>query len=214
MGDYGSIAVACIRNARDAIVQAETELGKLDAIAGDGDHGIGMTRGFNAAFAAVEQITDDGADDVLVKAGTAFADAAGGASGALVGMWIMTIGNNLNTDTIDASVLHNALAAGLKAISKLGKAKPGDKTMIDTLYPFVITYREAVENGATTLDAWQRALPAAEKGMQSTAAMISKRGRASRLGERSRGHLDPGAVSMNYILNAVQDALIEGCSDQ
>jgi len=126
-------------------------------------------------------------------------------------MWIMTIGNTLKTESMDAAQLHRALEAALGAITRLGKAKVGDKTMIDALDPFVRAFGEATSSGASIVEAWKTALPAAEQGMQSTANMISKKGRSSRLGERSRGHLDPGAVSITYVLRAVGAALEEGC---
>ena len=208
MADNAAVARLCLEKALAAIEAAVDELGKLDSFAGDGDHGLGMVRGFKAAVAAGGTGT---AGDVLTTAGSAFADAAGGASGALVGTWMMTVGGQLKTESIDAAQLHQALDAGLVAMMRLGKAKVGDKTMIDALDPFVRAYGEAMRGGAPLVAAWKAALPAAEQGMQSTAEMISKRGRSSRLGERSRGHVDPGAVSMTHVLRAIAEALDESC---
>ena len=208
MVDNPAVAQLCLEKALATIEAAVDELGKLDSFAGDGDHGLGMARGFRAAVAAKG---DGTVGDVLAKAGTAFADAAGGASGALVGMWITTVGGSLKSQTIDAAQLHRALEAGLNAMTRLGKAKVGDKTMIDALDPFVRAFGEAASSGVSIIAAWKAALPAAEKGMQSTADMISKKGRSSRLGERSRGNLDPGAVSITYVLRAVGAALEEEC---
>ena len=138
----------------------------------------------------------------------AFSGAAGGASGALYGAWISAIGQSLgDEEKPDASAVHRALDSSLATLRDLGKARPGDKTMIDTLDPFVRSFGEAAGEGASPSEAWQRALPAAEGGADSTADMISTRGRASKLGERSRGHKDPGAVSMLYVLRAAGDAL-------
>ncbi len=212
MADNAAIARQCLEKTLATITANETELGRLDAAAGDGDHGAGMVRGFKAAVAAA-QADAVGAGPILVRAGTAFADAAGGASGALVGTLIMTIGQSLPVDSVDAAALHKALEAGINALAKLGKAKPGDKTMLDTLDPFLRAYGEAAAGGATVTGAWQAALPAAEQGATSTIEMISKRGRASRLGERSRGHMDAGAMSMLYVLRAVGNVLAEACPD-
>lgn len=212
MADSAAVARQCLEAVLARIEEAETELGRLDAAAGDGDHGMGMVRGYRAAVEAGNS-TDGTAGQVLTSAGTAFADAAGGASGALVGMWIMTIGSTLNGDPIDGAKVHRALDAALNGLCKLGKAKPGDKTMIDALDPFVKTYGEAVEGGASLAAAWEQALPAAEAGMKSTADMISARGRSSRLGERSLGHVDPGAVSMFYTLQAVGEVLKDACDE-
>jgi dihydroxyacetone kinase len=197
----------CLSKALAAIEAIEIELGRLDAVAGDGDHGSGMVRGLRAANAAV---ADGTPGEMLTQAGAAFADAAGGASGALVGTLIMTIGQNLPADQIDAPALHRALDAGLNAVCLLGRAKVGDKTMVDTLAPFVHAFGVATSDGESLVVTWQKALPAAEEGMQSTAEMVSKRGRASRLGERSKGSLDPGAVSILYLLRAVGEGLVEG----
>lgn len=207
--ESGVVARDALERALEAVRSAESELGKLDAAAGDGDHGAGMVRGMQAA---VEAARDRGgsAGGVLVRAGTAFSGAAGGASGALYGAWITAIGQSLEgEDELDAAALRRALQSSLAVLGRLGKAEPGDKTMIDTLNPFVRSFGEAAAEGVSPREAWRRALPAAEKGADSTAGMISTRGRASKLGERSRGHKDPGAVSMLYVLRAAGDALPE-----
>jgi dihydroxyacetone kinase len=94
-------------------------------------------------------------------------------------------------------------------LQRLGQAQPGDKTMIDTLAPFSLALTEAAATGASIPEAWQAALPAAAEGMRSTTDMISRRGRASRLGERSRGVQDAGATSIYYVLQAFGTALAE-----
>ncbi len=208
MDRNATVARLCLSKALTAIEAAEEELGRLDAAAGDGDHGAGMVRGLRAAVAAEGGET---AGQVLVRAGSAFADAAGGASGALVGMFMTTVGQNLPDGVIDAPVARHAMEAGFVALRKLGKAQPGDKTMLDTLAPFLKALEEASIRNEPLTEAWTSSLPAAEQGARSTADMISKKGRASRLGERSRGHLDPGAMSMYYMLRAVGDALAEAC---
>ena len=200
----GSIAGRCLDAALAVILEKEQELARLDSVAGDGDHGAGMARGFRAA-AAVERIGNAG--DVLASAGAAFSDAAGGASGALVGMFIMTIGNGLRDGEIDAPKLHMALTMGVNGISKLGKTQVGDKTMLDTLSPFVAAFGEAARQGASIQQAWQQSLAAAEAGKESTRDMIARRGRSSVLKEKSLGHLDPGAASMAYVLAAVGEVL-------
>jgi dihydroxyacetone kinase phosphoprotein-dependent L subunit len=211
MTDNVVTARRCVEKALEIIVAKEAELGRLDAAAGDGDHGAGMVRGLKAAFAAAQGEGTTG--QILARAGSAFADAAGGASGALVGTLIMTVGQSLPEGNIDAAALQAALEAGINALAKLGKAKPGDKTMLDTLDPFLHAYGEAAQRGASVSSAWQAALPAAEQGAMSTAEMVSKRGRASRLGERSRGHVDAGAMSMLLVLRAVGQVLSEAYPD-
>lgn len=206
----GAVAGACLRAALAAVAAAEDELGRLDAAAGDGDHGAGMVRGFRAAVAATEG-SPDSAKAVLTRAGAAFGDAAGGASGALIGVWLTAMGQALPADdAIDGAAVGRALSAGQLMVQRLGKAKPGDKTLLDTLDPFVRAYNDAASAGMPLAGAWQTALPAAEAGMRATSDMVSKRGRAARLGERSRGHQDAGATSMYYVLRAVGEVMGDG----
>ena len=209
-GRAGELARAAVGRALAAMQAAEAELGRLDAAAGDGDHGAGMVRGFRAALGAVDGFTGT-ARQTFTRASTAFQDAAGGASGALVGAWLIALGGALPAadDDVDADAVSRAFAAGLATVERLGQAQPGDKTMIDTLAPFGDALTAAIAGGASLADAWAAALPAAERGMRATAEMVSKRGRASRLGERSRGHQDPGATSMFYVLRAFGEAFAE-----
>jgi dihydroxyacetone kinase len=191
-----------------AIQAREDELGRLDAAAGDGDHGAAMVRGLRSATETARAgAPHQSAGETLKAAGAAFSDVAGGASGALIGMLLQTVGQELSSEACDAAALHIALQAGLQAVCRLGKAKPGDKTLIDPLSPFVAAFGDAAAAGEPLGRAWRLALPAAEQGALSTADMIARRGRSARLGERSRGHLDPGAVSLLIMLQAVGNVL-------
>lgn len=205
------VARLCLQRMLVRMEHAEEELGRLDAAAGDGDHGAGMVRGLRAANAALPLAENDGCfpGSLLEQAGDAFADAAGGASGALVGGLIAGVGRALGDGPLAAETVHAALAAGLDLVCQMGQAKPGDKTLVDTLAPFVSALEQGGRAGLALADAWRQALPAAESGTLATASMISRRGRAARLGERSRGHLDPGAVSMLYLLQAVGEVLAQ-----
>ncbi len=213
-GTAGETARAALARAQEAIAAIESDLGRLDALAGDGDHGAGMVRGFRAANEALAGAVGT-ARDTMVRGGTAFQNAAGGASGALVGAFLIALGSALPAvdDHVDGQAYARALASGLATIQKLGGAQPGDKTMIDTLTPFVEALEKAAARGTDLAAAWREALPAAEGGMKSTADMVSKRGRASRLGERSRGHQDPGATSMYEILMAFGKAFDERAAE-
>jgi len=209
-GRAGEQARAALRAAAAAIAEREAELGRLDAAAGDGDHGAGMCRGFRAAVAAIDGFPGT-ARQSFRRAGTAFQNAAGGASGALVGGWLLAIGDALpaGDDAVTAASLAEALAAGLAAVQRLGGAEPGDKTLVDTLHPFGQALTAAVAAGAPLADAWAGALAAGEAGMRATSELVSKRGRASRLGERSRGFADAGATSIFYVLRAFGEAWAE-----
>lgn len=191
--------------ALETINAHEDELGRLDAAAGDGDHGATMVRGLRAAVATVEK-ADGSAGHLLAAAGAAFADAAGGASGALVGALLSTTGRTLADDPCDTPSVAKALQAGLTMVKRLGKAQPGDKTLIDALQPFVDALAaQPVDQPLAA--AWRAALPAARQGAEATGAMVARRGRSAKLGERSLGHPDPGATSIVYLLQAMNDAL-------
>ncbi len=206
MSNQSALAKQCIANMLAAIELAEEELGRLDAFAGDGDHGAGMVRGLRAANQAAQAVQSEFARDVIAAAGSAFIDTAGGASGVLFGTLIATAGQMLS-DEPDSTNVYQAVQAGVDAVCELGKTKAGDKTMIDTLLPFVKTLGEASQQGTTVIDAWLQALPSAKSGMESTTDMVSKRGRSSRLGDRSKGSMDPGSVSVYYLLQAVAETL-------
>lgn len=196
----GTVVRRWLALALETIAAHEDELGRLDAAAGDGDHGATMVRGLRAANAAADAVTGS-AGDLLMTAGAAFADAAGGASGALIGALLTTTGRTLGSGPYDAAALVKALQAGLTMVMRLGKAQPGDKTLIDALAPFVAALA-AQPPDATLAAAWRAALPSAVAGADATREMVAKRGRAAKLGERSLGHPDPGAVSIVYLLRA------------
>jgi dihydroxyacetone kinase len=190
------------------LVELELRLGDLDAVAGDGDHGMTMVRGMTGAVHAARRAGPD-ASAVLDAAGMAFADAAGGAAGALWGIGLTTVGSKLaEGDGRDGAVrLAEALEAAREGVLRLGDAKPGDKTLIDALDPFVSALSAAAREGRSVRDAWVAAAQTAEQAARDTAAMSPRRGRASRQADRSIGHEDPGAVSLAASLSAVTEVL-------
>ena len=212
-GTWGIRARGAITAALAAMETSETELARLDAATGDGDHGAGMVRGFTAATQATEGF-DGTARQTMLRAGKAFMDTAGGASGALVGAWLASLGQALprDDDAIDSSAWAAAFQAGTETIGRIGQCQPGDKTMLDTLDPFTRAFADAISNGATSDAAWNAALAAAQDGMEATANLVSRKGRASRLGERSRGHQDAGATSIYYVLSSFGSVL--GAADR
>ncbi len=203
--DATAVVRQMLTNALTVMEAHEAELGKLDAAAGDGDHGTTMVRGLKAAVGTLDAAGEIDAGALLTQAGLAFGDAAGGASGALYGMLLATVGQQLGDGPYDTASVAAALQAGQDVVSRLGKAQPGDKTMLDALAPFIDKLRTG--GAAPLAEAWQSALPAAEAGAIATADMIALRGRSAKLGKRSLGHRDPGAVSMTYLLQAAGDAL-------
>jgi dihydroxyacetone kinase len=202
-GEFGKRARAALRQALATIEEMESELGRLDAAAGDGDHGAGMVRGLRAAVEAIEGF-DGTARQTFRRGGVAFQNAAGGASGALVGAWLIAIGTGLpgRDEAVDSTAVALALDQALAMLQRLGQSEPGDKTMVDTLAPFCAALNDAAARGLGISEAWAAALPAGSAGMLSTIDMVSRRGRASRLGERSRGVQDAGATSIYHVLHA------------
>ncbi|MGK4592252.1 dihydroxyacetone kinase family protein [Amycolatopsis sp. w19] len=187
----------------------EAELGRLDAVAADGDHGLGMTRGMRAAVSAARR-DGDSLSTALLAAGTAFADAAGGASGALYGVLLAETGAGLGglaAEEVTAGTLAGAVDGAVKAFVELGKAEPGEKTMLDAIEPFRLALREQAEAGADVPQAWQKAAQVAVSAAEATADLLPVKGRAARLARRSEGHPDPGATSFALLVTAVGQAL-------
>ena len=143
-GEFGERARAALRQALATIEEMESELGRLDAAAGDGDHGAGMVRGLRAAVEAIEGFGGT-ARQTFRRGGIAFQNAAGGASGALVGAWLIAIGTGLpdRDEAVDAAAVALALDQALATLQRLGQAQPGDKTMVDTLAPFSAALNQA-----------------------------------------------------------------------
>lgn len=193
-----------------ALAEAEAELGRIDAIAGDGDHGQGMARGSAAAAAAARDAAAQGAGagTVLSLAGDAWADRAGGTSGALWGVALRAWGQALgDTDVPDAARVAAGARAGIDAVTRLGGARPGDKTLVDAFAPFVDTLQGQVAQGAALADAWDAAARAATAAADATADLTPRLGRARPLAERSIGHPDAGAISLALCARVVAGAL-------
>jgi D-erythrulose 4-kinase len=213
-----SIAAAEIaRKAVDAIYAVVEEnkeyLGRIDAIAGDGDHGIGMSRGSKAAAMAANE-AQGGVETVLTAAGHAFGDKAGGTSGILWGLLLEGVGKGLgNTEAVTARRLADAVQESARHLQGFSKAELGDKTMLDALFPFVNTLVGQVDSGASATEAWQSAADACRTAAEATASLIPKIGRARPLAERSVGTPDPGAISLALIVTAVGDVLSDAEAD-
>lgn len=198
--ELGRQAVAILAQVRDVVVEHEEELGKLDAIAGDGDHGIGMRRGVDAAAAASEAAGESSVAAVLTAAGEAWSERAGGTSGALWGSAVIAAGISLgNRETYSSADAAAAVKAFVRAITELGKADPGDKTMVDALLPFRDTFLAELDGGTPVDRALAVAAAAAESAAAKTAELRPLKGRARPLAEKSIGHPDPGAVSFGLI---------------
>jgi dihydroxyacetone kinase len=202
-----------IRSVETVLENAEAELGRIDAVAGDGDHGRGMVKGVHAARDSAEKAVARGAGlgDLLILAGEAWASKAGGTSGALWGAWFRAVGSSLGNPASNLSALDvsAAMTAGSAAIITVGKAKLGDKTMIDALVPFVENLAVAIEEGKPLSVAWAESCAVATQAAEGTASLAPKIGRAKPLANRSIGTADAGATSLALMFHALTPHLIE-----
>ena len=208
--DSSRVAAAYIAKAldqiKDVIAENESMLGDLDAVAGDGDHGAGMTRGSKAAAEAAKWLVNQGAgaQTTLAGAGARWSEQAGGASGALWGAALIAAGNALGDDkNLDDKSFANAVSSFVKSIQNLGGANIGDKTMVDAQVPFADVFESSISQGSQFVDAWNRAAVAASSAAKATADLIPKMGRARVLGEKSVGFQDPGATSFSLIVSTI-----------
>ncbi|MCF8140588.1 MAG: dihydroxyacetone kinase family protein [Cyanobium usitatum Tobar12.5m-G36] len=192
-----------------ALEQRAEELGALDAVAGDGDHGLGMLRGIRGARQSAIQACTRGCStgEVLMEAGEAWSDHGGGTSGALWGGALLAAGNSIaQASELGATEIATAFDAALQAVVGLGKAVPGDKTMVDALQPYCLQLRSELQAGVALDQALQNAAETCLVAAKATAEMLPKLGRARPHGSRSLGHPDPGAMSLAYCLIAATQA--------
>lgn len=188
-----------------ALDEAADELGRIDRIAGDGDHGIGMQRGSRAAAEAAVRAQEAGAGlgTLLTLAGEAWSDKGGGTSGAIWGRMLASAGATLGDDgEVDAAVAVASVRRAREAVSEFGGAQVGDKTLVDALVPFVETFSTAAAGG-DLVGAWREATRAAEDAAEKTADLLPRLGRARAHGEKAVGTPDPGAVSLALVASTV-----------
>lgn len=183
-------------------------LSEIDGKIGDGDHGINMDKGFQLTATRLEE--GMGMSDALKTLGRTLLLEIGGSMGPLYGQYYKAMAKaSKDAQEIDAGVFASMMEAAYEAIRALGEAKPGDKTLVDTLDPATAALRGAVDRGATFSEALDAMVAAAEEGWKSTEDMVAKIGRSSRLGERSRGVLDAGATSCYLMLKSMAETAKE-----
>lgn len=195
-----------------AVLDGADEFGRLDAIAGDGDHGIGMTRGATAALAAARHSAAEGsgAGSVLAEAAEAWSEHAGGTSGALWGVMLAAAARSVSVESeLSARSAVRAAEEALTAVQRLGGAQVGDKTLVDALVPYVSALALHADSAGDLPSALAAAALAAEQAAADTASLRPRVGRARPLAERSLGHPDPGAVSFARIARALAESSAE-----
>ncbi|MGW2816550.1 dihydroxyacetone kinase subunit DhaL [Streptomyces sp. NPDC001415] len=180
-----------------AVDREEARLTDLDSAIGDADHGANLQRGFSAVTAVLDREAPDTPGAVLTLAGRQLISTVGGASGPLYGTLLRRTGKTLgDAGEVTREQLAEALGAGVAAVSQLGGAAAGDKTMLDALLPAVEALGESFGAAAEAADA----------GALATVPLRARKGRASYLGERSVGHQDPGAASSALLIGALAEA--------
>ena len=193
----------------ELVTDQRAYLTELDSAIGDADHGANMARGMTAVMEKIGAGTPAGAADELFKSvGMTLVTSVGGASGPLYGTFFLRMGMTAGAvPSFDGASLGTALRAGLEGVVARGKAEAGDKTMYDAMAPALDAYDAALAGGGSVQDAAAAALVAAETGRDATAPLVARKGRASYLGERSAGHLDPGATSTALLFQALAETL-------
>jgi dihydroxyacetone kinase len=209
------VVCVALREAHKSIEANVAELGRLDAVAGDGDHGDAMLRGATAAArAATAALAEEaGAGTLLKRAADEWADASGGASGALWGVGLHALGQVIgDAEPPDAETVAAAVEHWSAEVMRVGGAVPGDKTLVDVLVPFAATLKARVDGGLSLGEAWTEAVIAAEDVAKATADLAPRVGRARPLAARSVGHPDAGATSLALVLRAVEPVIRETCA--
>lgn len=198
------LAIELIRAAAARVSQHRDELSRLDAVAGDGDHGVNMATALAEAATRITKSDIATPAEVFRTTGRAFHDTVGGAAGALFGAFFGAIAGQLNRSANPASPTDFAagLEKGLSRVMRTGRAETGQKTMVDALAPAVEHARYATGKGATLAEVLSSAAQAARQGAQSTASMTPTAGRARYAAEHSLGTEDPGACTVALIFEA------------
>ena len=200
---------ACIvREIIQAIHNNSVYLSEIDGETGDGDHGVNMNKGFLMADVRIKEY--DSFSEALKKLGKTLVMDIGGSMGPIYGTFFSKLSRTLKTEEkIDAQLFEEALKNAEEGLMDLAGAKPGDKTLVDTIVPAYELFKEAQEAGKGFKECLEALKIGAEQGKESTRDMVAKLGRASRLGERSKGHLDAGATSCCIILQTMADGMTQ-----
>ncbi len=200
--------------AGNAVEREEAQLNALDSAIGDGDHGITMRIGFQAVMKAIQALpVEVSPNDVFTVAGKAFMQSTGGAIGIILGRALTAAGATMRDRiAIGSADWKLCFSAMEQIVSAVGKAKPGDKTLLDSIHAINQALAN-VENGVDSAELLSVAAEASERAAESTATMYCKVGRASRLGDRVLGHADPGSVSISIIVRAMADRARDLTSD-
>lgn len=197
--------VKLLKSFMDIMVENKDHLIDLDSVVGDGDLGLTMSDGFSAAYKAAEGFAGDDAGKLLYGSGKAMSVAVPSTMGTLMASGFMNAGKVLKGKTeLQNEDIAQLFQAYMDGVSNLGKAKVGDKTFLDGMFPAVEALKGSVQAGDTLAQAAQKSAAAAEEGFKKTATMIAVHGRAATRGENSRALLDPGAAVAALMMQAFE----------
>jgi D-erythrulose 4-kinase len=205
---YAELVRTIFSDVAAVISDSEQMLGELDSKTGDGDHGIGMSRGTKGARDLVLAKTDAGTIELLSAAAEGWSEAGGGTSGAIWGVLLGSIATSLSKNQLlSSSALSEALLYGAQNVQEIGGAKPGDKTLVDSLLPLVESFAKAVESGEGLSQAFAHAAEVSNEAAKQTAELLPKIGRAKTHAEKGLGIPDAGAVSLAIVATTVSKAI-------
>jgi dihydroxyacetone kinase-like protein len=196
-----------LSTAARTVIASKDRLTKADQDIGDGDHGVGMARGFAAFDQAIGKEVRT-IQDLFRGCGLALMMASGGASGVVFGTLFQGAASAIKGDVFDAEALVLALEGGLKAVQDRGKAKVGDKTMVDALAPAADAARKSFASGGSLEDVAAAAANAAAEGVEATRELVARIGKAKGMGERTVGFVDPGALTTSILLGSFAETLL------
>jgi len=200
--------VAWLSRFTQLVTENRGYLTELDSAIGDADHGSNMARGMTAVMEKIAATPSTAIDALFKQVGMTLVSSVGGASGPLYGTFFLRFGTTAGAVTeLDGAALAAALRAGLGGIVARGKAELGDKTMFDAMSPAIDAFDSELASGAEIAASSVVAFAAAERGRDATKPLVARKGRASYLGDRSAGHLDPGATSTALLFQALSEGL-------
>ena len=197
----------CLKNIKKSIDNNKNEIEKLDQEIGDGDHIFNIQRGINESLNLQDELSGHTPNDVFKKIGMKIMTTVGGSSGALLSTLIIGMSKKYNSEISDQKNITAMFAEGVEAMKKRGKADLGEKTMLDVLIPVSNELRKLSDIDDVKHIA-KKIKETAEKGMLSTKDLIATKGRASFLGERAKGHIDPGARSSQLAIEAICNTIL------
>lgn len=198
--------IELLHNMSVKINEHKDYLTELDQPIGDSDHGINMARGFKTLEDKLDSLKDKDVSTILKTVGMTLVSQVGGSSGPLYGTAFMYAGNALSSkNEITLVDFATALSSAIEGVKMRGKASVGEATMLDAMIPALDGLNEAINNNLTTKEALTNVFEKAQLGANSTIPMIATKGRASYVGERGIGHLDPGAQSFAYLMETIKE---------